>query len=144
MKNPSHKTTRLLFASILIAAVACVLQTAYADWQMVSAATDDNRAEFKGLPLSIAFHSNSAGNTEVYVMDSDGSDQTRITFDPRVDQQPDISPDGRHIVFCSTRITDTNPEGDLEIFVMDADGSNVQEFAYGAPGPWNPLEPASD
>lgn len=134
MKNPSHKTTRLLFASILTAALACVLQTAYADWQLVSAASENSETEYRGVPLSIAFHSNSAGNTEVYVMNPDGSDQTRITFDPRVDQQPDISPDGRHIVFCSTRITDTNPEGDLEIFVMDADGSNVRQLTFNGMG----------
>src|SRR4030095_16454272 len=93
-----------------------------------------------GLPHSIAFHSNSVlnlngtRNFEVYVMNPDGTDQTRLTFDPRTDQQPDISPDGRQIVFCSSRITGTNPEGDLEIFVMDADGSNVRQLTFNGAG----------
>jgi Tol biopolymer transport system component len=47
-----------------------------------------------------------------------------------VNQQPDISPNGRQIVFCGNQITDTNPEGDLEIFVMDADGSNVRQLTF--------------
>jgi Tol biopolymer transport system component len=72
-------------------------------------------------------------------MNPDGTDQTRLTFDDRTDQQPDISPNGRQIVFCSTRITDTNPEGDLEIFVMDADGGNVRQLTFngtGIPDAW--------
>lgn len=93
--------------------------------------------DFGGPRHSIAFHSNSVGNTEVYVMNPDGTDQTRITFDPRVNQQPDISPDGRQIVFCGNQITDTNPEGDLEIFVMEADGSSVRQLTFnGAADAW--------
>lgn len=130
MKNLTNKTTMILVAGALITALACVFQMA----DTVSARSVDTETEQKGLPLSIAFHSNSAGNTEVYVMNPDGTDQTRITFDPRVDQQPDISPDGRQIVFCSTRITDTNPEGDLEIFVMDADGSNATQLTFNGTG----------
>ena len=61
-------------------------------------------------------------------MDPNGGDQTRLTFDPRVDQQPDISPDGRQIAFISSRITDTNPEGDLEIFLMDLDDRSVTQL----------------
>ena len=131
MKNQAFEKTTILSAALLIA-LFCVIQTTHADGQQVSLGSDET--EYKGPPLSIAFHSNSVGNTEVYVMNPDGSDQTRLTIDPRVDQQPDISPDGRHIVFCSTRITGTNPEGDLEIFVMDADGTNVRQLTFNGTG----------
>lgn len=140
MKNPTYKTTRLLFAGVLIAAIACVFQTARADWQLVSAVSEDNKSEHKGLPLSIAFHSNSVinpngtRNVEVYVMNPDGTDQTRLTFDSRVDQQPDISPNGRQIVWCSSRVTDMNPEGDFEIFVMNADGGNIRQLTFNGTG----------
>jgi len=85
-----------------------------------------------GAPHSIAFHSNrdlnpNAGTTEVYVMNPDGSEQTRITFDPRTDQQPDISPDGKQIAFASSRITPTNPRGDLQIFLINTDGSTFPD-----------------
>ena len=131
MRNLSKKTTVSGLAAWLIVAMTCVFQTTHANGQLASAPLDD-KAAYHGLPLSIAFHSNSAGNTELYVMNPDGTDQTRITFDPRVDQQPDISPNGRQIVFNSTRITDTNPEGDLEIFVMNADGGNVRQLTFNA------------
>ena len=137
MKSLTYKLTIPFVAAALVAALSCVIQITHADSKLVSAAYDDKE---EGPPLSVAFHSNSVRNTngtrnvEVYVMDPDGKDQTRITFDDRTDQQPDISPDGRQIVFCSTRITDTNPEGDLEIFVMDADGSKVRQLTFNGAG----------
>lgn len=124
MKNLTNKT--LQYAGTSIIALACLFQTT----QSASAQSADEGKEYQGLPLSIAFHSNSVGNTEVYVMNPDGTDQTRITFDSRVNQQPDISPNGRQIVFCGNQITDTNPEGDLEIFVMNADGSDVRQMTF--------------
>ena len=129
MKNLT-KTTRLLLASALITAVVGVFQTSHCEGQSVSTASFENEGAGTAPPLSIAFHSNSVGNTEVYVMNPDGTDQTRLTFDPRVNQQPDISPNGRQIVFCGNQITDTNPEGDLEIFVMNADGSDVRQLTF--------------
>ena len=137
MKSLTYKLTIPFVAAALVAALSCVIQITHADSKLVSTAYDDKE---EGPPLSVAFHSNSVRNTngtrnvEVYVMDPDGKDQTRITFDDRTDQQPDISPDGRQIVFCSTRITDTNPEGDLEIFVMDADGSKVRQLTFNGAG----------
>jgi hypothetical protein len=66
-----------------------------------------------GPPHSIAFQSNRNGNNEIYLMNPDGSDQTRLTFDSRNDQRPDISPNGQQIVFSSNRITEINPEAIL-------------------------------
>src|SRR5205823_6130734 len=83
-------------------------------------------------PHSIAFQSSRDGNNEIYVMNSDGSDQTRVTFDPRDDRRPDISPNGKQIVFASNRITEGNPEGDFEIFVMNADGADVKQLTSNA------------
>jgi Tol biopolymer transport system component len=98
--------------------------------------------DFGGPPQSIAFHSNSAGNTEVYVMNPNGTDQVRLTFDPRTNQQPDISPNGQQIVYSGNQLTETNPEGDLEIFIMDADGSNVRQLTFNTAGDawprWSP------
>ena len=72
--------------------------------------------------ISIAFQSNRVGNNDVYVMNPDGSDQIPLTLNSRNDVRPDISPNGRQIVFASNRITETNPSGDFEIFVMSSDG----------------------
>jgi Tol biopolymer transport system component len=92
---------------------------------------------FGGPPHSIAFHSNRDGNNEVYVMNPDGSDQTRLTFDSRNDQRPDVSANGTQIVFVSNRITQTNPAGDFEIFVMSSVGSDVTQLTFnGAEDSW--------
>jgi Tol biopolymer transport system component len=57
-------------------------------------------------------------NEEIYVMDRDGGNQTRLTTDPALDLVPSWSPDGRRIAFDSTR------SGDEEIWVMNANGSD--------------------
>jgi TolB protein len=52
------------------------------------------------------------------MMDSDGKERKRLTFDAGNDFSPLISPDGRYIVFVSNRT------GNFEIWRMNTDGSN--------------------
>ena len=59
------------------------------------------------------------GIMEIYVMDADGSSQTRLTDTPVGEWYPDLSPDGRRITFTSG----SGPAS--EVFVMDVDGSNL-------------------
>ena len=67
-------------------------------------------------------------NHEIYVMNADGSGQTRLTDNPASDTQPAWSPDGSRIVFTSNR-DEPNPSTcshflcNHEIYVMNADGS---------------------
>ena len=63
----------------------------------------------------IAFTSNRDGNFDIYIMDYDGSNQKRLTFDAG---DPFISPDGSKLAFTSSR------GGNAEICIMDSDGSN--------------------
>ena len=70
----------------------------------------------------IAFASTRDDDWEIYVMDSDGSNQTRLTRSPGRDAHPFWSPDGSQIVFQSPRGNESSSEVDL--FVMNADGSN--------------------
>lgn len=72
-----------------------------------------------GAPLSIVFYSNRDGNAEIYLMDPDGSDQTRVTVNTASDVEPDLSPNGKQVVFTSTR------SGNADIWIMDADGANA-------------------
>jgi Tol biopolymer transport system component/N-acetylneuraminic acid mutarotase len=58
------------------------------------------------------------GNRDVYTMDLDGANPTRLTSEPAYDDQPKWSPDGSKIVFMSDR------DGNFEIYSMNADGSN--------------------
>jgi Tol biopolymer transport system component len=82
-------------------------------------------AVIPGAPHSIAMTSNRDGNNEVYVMDPNGHNQSRVTdnmMNTSNDQRPDISPDGKQIVFSSSR------DGNFEIFIMDSDGSHLRQL----------------
>lgn len=70
----------------------------------------------------IVFHSTRDGNVEIYKMGSDGSNQTRLTFNEVSDAYPVWSPNGRQIAFHSNR--DSNDE----IYVMGANGRNQRNL----------------
>src|ERR1043166_8831401 len=74
----------------------------------------------------ILFQSNRDGNWEVYVMRTDGSEQTNLSHNLADDIQPSASPDGSRIVFVSNRT------GNYEIFLMDTDGSHNQRLTNNA------------
>jgi len=77
--------------------------------------------EEKGVLLSqgdwIGFTSNRDGNQEIFIMQSDGSEQTNISNNPSNDFQPSGSPSGGRIAFTSNR------DGNQEIYLMFADGT---------------------
>ncbi|HQU81902.1 MAG TPA: LpqB family beta-propeller domain-containing protein [Pyrinomonadaceae bacterium] len=66
----------------------------------------------------IVFVSNRDGNQEIYKMNADGSNVTRLTNNTFAESDPQWSPDGTKIAFASAR------DGNSEIYVMNADGSN--------------------
>lgn len=70
----------------------------------------------------IVFHSERDGNMEIYVMNTDGSDQRRLTNNDADDVCPAWSPDGTRIAFASYR------DGYGAIYVIDADGANLQRL----------------
>ena len=73
----------------------------------------------------IAYVTTRDGNAEIYAMDTDGRNVTRLTADPQADDRPAFTPDGRQIVFQSTRAA-----GKTQIFIMNADGSGVQQLTH--------------
>lgn len=84
--------------------------------------TDDFRPCISPDGLTIVFISRRDGNAEIYKMDRDGTNQTRLTNDAGEDYFPAISADGTKVVFTSNRT------GDNEIYSMDIDGSNLQRL----------------
>ena len=70
----------------------------------------------------IVFYSKRDGNTEIYTMNSDGSNQTRLTFNNASDSSPVWSPNGRQIAFHSYR------DDDREIYIMNVDGTNQRNL----------------
>lgn len=84
----------------------------------------------------IAFLSTRDGNVEIYVMNPDGSGQTRLTNEPVYDHSPAWSPDGSKIAFVSLR------DGNDEIYVMNADGSGVTNLTNTTATEENPISNA--
>jgi TolB protein len=70
----------------------------------------------------IAFVSSRDGNAEIYRMDVDGGEHTRLTAFHLDDTGPRWSPDGRTIAFLSDR------EGASRIFLMAADGTGQRRL----------------
>ncbi len=63
----------------------------------------------------IAFSSNRTGNYDIYTMNADGSDVTRLTSAPEEDLHPAWSPDGKKIAFFRYQ--------SQTLYVMNADGT---------------------
>lgn len=61
---------------------------------------------------------------DIYIANSDGSDLKKLTASKGYDAEATISPDGKQIVFTSSR------DGDLELYLMNADGSNVRRLTH--------------
>ena len=64
----------------------------------------------------IVFYSYRDDNYDIYTMNSDGTNQTRLTFDEAPDAWPSWSPNGQQIMFNSKR------DANWEVYVMDTDG----------------------
>ncbi|MEP6571489.1 MAG: Ig-like domain-containing protein [Gemmatimonadota bacterium] len=58
-------------------------------------------------------------NYDIFVLDADGRNPTRLTSDPGLDNQPEWMPDGRQIIFASSR------SGTGQLYLMNADGSEA-------------------
>jgi TolB protein len=74
----------------------------------------------------VAYTSNPGANRDVFLLDVNTGDVTRLTNAPGGDETPSWSPDGTKIVFSSERAG-----GTPHIFVMNADGSGVKQLTSG-------------
>ena len=74
---------------------------------------------------------------DIWVMNPDGTNQTKLTDNPAVDEMPEWSPDGTKIAFHSFR------DFNWEIYIMDPDGSNqtriTNNLNFDAYPAWRPF-----
>ena len=103
--------------------------------QLTNARPDDAQSAWSPDGRRIAFKSRRDRNNELYVMDADGSAETRLTNSFGVSEgQPFWSPDGKHLLY---RKTQDNPiVQNADIWELDVDPAN--------PSPRPVLERAGD
>jgi Tol biopolymer transport system component/DNA-binding winged helix-turn-helix (wHTH) protein len=85
----------------------------------------DVKPEFSPDGRSLALNRKLNGNTDVWIVGTDGSDARNLTSNPFSDGSPSFSPDGRRIAFTSNR------DGEFErhsLFVMNADGTDQKRI----------------
>jgi TolB protein len=83
----------------------------------------------------IAFVSTESGNDEIYVMNADGTNVQRLTFNSwEWDKHPTWSSNGNQIVFYSNRET-----GRRQLWVMNADGSGQRRLLDSPYNDWDPV-----
>jgi len=84
----------------------------------------------------IAYFSNHSGNSEIWTMNSTGSDRLKLTNDPSSDWDPVWSPSGDIIMFEAWR------DGNAELYTMSSSGANQDNLtnhpAEDAHPDWSP------
>lgn len=90
-----------------------------------------------GRATQITFASNRDGDSEIYVVHSDGTNLRQLTDNSADDDKPSFKKDGTQIAFESNR-----RGGRYAIYVIDIDGTNLTQLtdeAYDSWGPaWSP------
>jgi Tol biopolymer transport system component len=81
----------------------------------------------------IAFSSNRDGNFQIYIMNPDGSNLTRLTDSKGTNSYPAWSMDAKHVAFASTR------DGNSEIYIMNPDGSDQKNLTRDPSNDYSPI-----
>lgn len=85
-----------------------------------------------GTKIAFSSRRNGSANPEIYVMNADGSNQTRLTNNSFEDDDPKWTRSGDRITFNSSR------NGKASIFAINPDGSNEQKIVDGLQPDWAP------
>lgn len=111
MKSPDVHYTRFTFALLLLTSLFVF---------------SSERIEAKKHVANgkIAFQSVRTGNSEIFVMNDNGTNPVNVSNNPASDASPSWSPDGKKIAFGSNR------DGNTEIYLMDADGGNQTRLTF--------------
>lgn len=78
-------------------------------------------------------------NTEIYVMNSDGSGQQKITNNPGPDEDPCFSPDGQRIAFHSRR-----EDNLFQIWTADINGKGATRLTHSTTDDYGPAWTSGD
>ncbi len=79
----------------------------------------------------IVFESSKGGRAQLYVINRDGTGRRWLTRGEVANMQPDVSPDGRKLLFTSLRET-TPRERHYNVYEMNLDGTGERRLTNGA------------
>jgi Tol biopolymer transport system component/GNAT superfamily N-acetyltransferase len=104
--------------------------------RITNAAGDDRSGTWSPDGRRLAFDSTRDGNTELYLIDADGTNTVRLTNDPSSEWAASWSPDGSKIAYTS------DASGIAQVWVMAADGSGATQLTFDPDGnlwpSWSP------
>ena len=101
---------------------------------LINSTKDDYIMQYSPDGSRIAFGSDRSGASEIWICNSDGSNEYQLTFfGGPITGTPRWSPDGKQIVF------DSRPEGHSDIFIVDANGGEPRRLTS---DPANDLVPS--
>jgi Tol biopolymer transport system component len=141
VKRPRQKGFLLLFGTGCLALLVCIAGSValvyYSGWLSGTPGNRNDMPVWSPDGDSIAFFSDRRGNSDIFVMNSDGSHVEQLTRDvfasfyftkSPADSSPSWSPDGGQIAFESGRDNQMLTYVNHDIYVMAADGSNVKRL----------------
>ena len=123
MRYPTY--SKYYYFTLLLIVVSLIL-SACSEKDSPTEPTTDNTYD-------ILFLSDRTGTDQVFGMNADGSNQTRLVTDNAVYESPRWSPDGSKIV-CARQAG-----GNWDIYLMNADGGNLHPLAAHAADDRNPV-----
>jgi Tol biopolymer transport system component len=96
------------------------------------------RDRLKATPFKIAFEAYADGNSDIFVMNADGSNKVNLTHSPNQQEHyPQLSPDGSKIAF--TVDVGEGRDAVRSLWMMNVDGSGQKKIADQAREPfWRP------
>jgi Tol biopolymer transport system component len=108
---------------------ALCINTAYGAVELMlpSGGGTDAQAAISPDGKRIAFISDRDGNYELYVVNLDGTELTRLTTTPYAEMHPAWSPDGQWIAFTSATAFQEDYTN-FDIFIIQPDGENMKQM----------------
>ena len=101
--------------------------TDFPEWDTYPSISPDGRKILWRRVLPTGGNSSSGRNSEIFVMNRDGSNPINVSNHTGFDGYPEWSPDGKWIVFASNRTPDGS-RGNFHLYIMRPDGSDVRRL----------------
>ncbi len=105
--------------------------------QLTFSAGDQAEPSFSPDGRRLIYQNNSDGNWELYWLDLESSESTRITDTPANEEDPSLSPDGRWIL-CTVHEPTLNENPARDILLISSDGETRRTLVRNAADDWYP------